>query len=111
MERSPRAPTTLKTCGSAISPLTDEASEPLIVREDRGGLVRAEVPVREVNRSLGLTLPDGETWSTIGGVCMHLAGGVPEPRSHLALEGVATFEIVEATPQGVRLVRIVPLPE
>jgi putative hemolysin len=88
-----------------------EEAEALIVREPGGTtLVRGDAPIREVNRELGLELPEGEGYSTIAGLCIALAGAVPERGQRLRCEGAGVeIEVVEATPRVVRLVRLHPI--
>jgi putative hemolysin len=82
------------------------APQATIVREPEGtALVRGDVPVREINRELELDLPESDEWSTVAGLCIFLAGGIPEPGARLGAPGVQ-LEVVEATPRQVRKVRI-----
>jgi putative hemolysin len=88
-----------------------EAPEPAIRKEPDGAfLVRASMPVREVNRELGLALPEGEGWSTLAGLAIALAGGIPRIGARLVASGGATLEVVEATARLVRTVRLRPPP-
>ena len=86
----------------------DDPPEPLILREAESAVVRGTLPVREVNRALELELPESEDWNTVGGLCMHLAGGVPRQGARLTA-GEVSLEIVEASARHVRLVRVRPL--
>lgn len=86
----------------------DDSPEESIVREGLSAVIRGHVPIREVNRALQVELPDGEGFSTIAGLCLHLAGGVPVHGARFVVEGVAELEVVEASPRAVRLVRVTP---
>jgi putative hemolysin len=88
-----------------------EQAVPLIVREPgETTLVRGDAPIRDVNRELGLELPEGEGYSTVAGLCIALAGAVPERGQRLRCEGAGVeIEVVEATPRVVRLVRLHPI--
>lgn len=87
-----------------------EEAETLFQRQpDGSALVKGEAPVREVNRALGLELPEGEDYSTVAGLCIALSGAVPERGARLLLEG-AELEVLDASPRVVRLVRIRPRP-
>jgi putative hemolysin len=88
-----------------------EEPEPLF-RPEPGGttLVRADAPLREVNRELELQLPEGEGYSTLAGLCIALAGAVPERGARLRAPEGTEIEVVEATPRVVRLVRLKPPP-
>jgi len=77
---------------------------------DGSALVRGEAPIREVNRALSLDLPEGEDYTTVAGLCIALAGAVPERGAHLRAEDGTELEIVDASPRLVRLVRIRPPP-
>ncbi len=88
-----------------------EETEALFPREPGGAaLVRGDAPIREVNRALELDLPEGDGYSTVAGLCIALAGAVPERGTRLRTEK-AELEIVDASPRVVRLVRIVASPE
>jgi putative hemolysin len=67
------------------------------------------LPVREANRELDLDLPEGDTFSTIGGLCVSLAGRIPETGQMLTLEDATRIEILDASPRRVRLVRLLPV--
>jgi putative hemolysin len=77
---------------------------------DGSALVRGEAPIREVNRALSLDLPEGEDYTTVAGLCIALAGAVPERGAHLRAADGTELEIVDASPRLVRLVRIRPPP-
>jgi len=86
-----------------------EQPEALFQREkDGAALVRGDAPVREVNRALGLDLPEGEDYSTIAGLCIAIAGAVPERGARLVAADGTELEIVDASPRLVRLVRLRP---
>jgi putative hemolysin len=88
-----------------------EQAEALFHREAGGAaLVRGDAPIREVNRGLDLELPEGEGYTTVAGLCIALAGAVPERGARLRTGDGAEIEIVEASPRVVRLVRIRPPP-
>jgi putative hemolysin len=88
----------------------EERPESLVVREAGGtALVPGHAPIREVNRALDLSLPEGDGYSTVAGLCIALAGAVPERGARLSA-GRAELEIVDATPRLVRQVRIRKLP-
>ncbi len=94
-----------------VGEILGEAEEavPWVVREPSGSAaVRGDAPIREVNRELGLNLPEGRDYSTVGGLCIALAGGIPASGAHLAAPDGSAIEVLEATPRQVRLVRITP---
>jgi putative hemolysin len=73
---------------------------------DGSVLVSAALPVREANRSLGLDLPDGPGRSTVAGLCIHLAGRIPEPGARVVSPDGTELEVVAATARRVLRVRI-----
>jgi putative hemolysin len=73
---------------------------------DGSAVVRGDVPIRDVNRALGIHLPEGETWTTVGGLCVSLAGAIPQVGTVLRA-GEARLEVLEANPRLVRWVKVV----
>jgi putative hemolysin len=69
-------------------------------------LVSGSVAVREINRDLGLELPEDGEWTTIAGLCTALAGRIPSAGDALQLAEGVSLEIVDASPRRVRTVRI-----
>ena len=66
------------------------------------------VTVRDANRELGLELPEGEGWTTVAGLVLHLAGRMPAAGERYETEDRATLEVVDASARRVRLVRVHP---
>lgn len=83
----------------------EPAFEPVREQPDGSALVRGDLPIREVNRLLGLDLPEGESWSTVAGLIIAVAGGIP-PRATSHKVGGVQLEVVDATARAVREVRI-----
>lgn len=83
---------------------------PQFIRRQGDGSVLASgtAPVRDVNRVTGLALPEAEGWSTVAGLCLSLAGHVPEVGEVLRTPRGLTLEVVDASPQQVRAVRVRP---
>ncbi|MBL8950302.1 MAG: HlyC/CorC family transporter [Myxococcaceae bacterium] len=78
----------------------------LIVTEpDGSALVAGTAPIRDVNRTLGLTLPEGEGFTTVAGLCLSLAGRIPQSGEKFEATGVE-LEIVDASPRRVRSIRL-----
>jgi putative hemolysin len=89
----------------------DDVPPEMIRREaDGAAVVLGEATVREVNRQLDLCLPEGETWSTMAGLCLELAGRIPQTGEQLDTPDGSTIEIVDATPRTIRAVRVRPPP-
>jgi putative hemolysin len=84
-----------------------EQPEPLVRREPSGAsLVRGDTPIRDVNRELSIELPEGDDYTTVAGLCVALAGAVPERGARIDAGNGITLEVEEATPRAVRSVRI-----
>jgi putative hemolysin len=87
-----------------------DAPAPELVRREPDGtfVVQGGVPVREVNRALELDLPTEESFSTIAGLVLHLAQAIPATGTRLTAPDGTVLEVVDATPQHVRAVRVRP---
>ena len=74
-------------------------------------LVRGDVAIRDVSRSLAIDLEEAEGASTIAGLCAVLAGGVvPARGARLAAQGGAVLVVIDASVRVVRRVRVIPPP-
>lgn len=90
----------------------DEVGTPPVTREPDGTAVaRGDAPVREVNRELGLTLPESEGANTMAGLAAKLAGGIPNRNARLAAEDGSVLVVLDATPTAVQRVRVIPPPQ
>lgn len=78
----------------------------LKVEKDGAVLVNGMTPIRDVNRELDVELSEDGAWTTIGGLCLELAGRVPSTGDVLHTPNGVTLEVVEASPRRVRVVRI-----
>jgi putative hemolysin len=88
-----------------------ETEAPWVVREQEGrAVVRGDAPVREVNRELDLSLPEGEGYTTVAGLCIALTGGIPPAGARLVLHDGTSLEVLEATARQVRRARITAPP-
>jgi putative hemolysin len=86
-----------------------EIDRQTITREpDGSAVVRGEVPLRDVNRELGLALPETEGATTIAGLCTKLGGGIPNRGARLAADDGTVLVVLETSPRAVRAVRIIP---
>jgi putative hemolysin len=95
-----------------VGEIVGERDEPeaLYQREPGGtALVRGDAPIRELNRALELDLPEGEGFTTVAGLCIALAGTLPERGSRLRAPDGTQLEVLEASPRVVRVVRLWPL--
>jgi putative hemolysin len=86
------------------------ATTPPWIQRDPDGtaVVRGDVPIRELNRELKLDLPEGPSFSTVGGLCMSLAEGVPRPGEVLRAEDGTEIVVQQASERTVEFVRIKP---
>jgi putative hemolysin len=94
-----------------VGEILGETEEPqeLVQREPGGAaVVRGDAPIREVNRAMGLDLPEGEGFTSVGGLAVALAGAVPERGTRLTTSDGAVLEVLEASPRVVRRLRILP---
>jgi len=88
----------------------DDQPVSLVVREPGGtALVHGWAPVRKVNRELHIDLPVGADRTTIAGLTMALAQAIPQAGERVTTEDGTVLEIVEASRQRVRKVRIHPV--
>lgn len=85
-----------------------DAQTPELIHAEADGsaLVQGMVPIRDVNRELRLDLVEGDTWTTVGGLCVSLAGRIPEAGALLDTGDGTTLEVVDASQRRVRLVRV-----
>jgi putative hemolysin len=87
----------------------NETREEILVREANGAAqVRGDALIREVNRRLPASLPEDDRWSTVAGLCIGLAGRIPQQGARLETHTGWRIEVLDASPRRVRLVRIAP---
>jgi putative hemolysin len=67
-----------------------------------------DTPIHVIERALDVELPKGD-YATIAGLVLQVAGRIPEPGARFRVDDLVELEVVEATPQRVRRVRIHPL--
>ena len=87
----------------------EEARPAIVAGPDGSATVRGDVPVREVNRALGLSLPEEEGAGTVAGLATNLAGGLPNRRARLAAHDGTVLEVIDVGAHSVRSVRIIPV--
>jgi putative hemolysin len=90
--------------------LSERAEEEEDVKKQPDGswLLPAELPIRRLNRELGLELPEERDYSTLGGYCLALAGRVPEVGDMLTSESGIRIEVLAADQRSVSRVRLWP---
>jgi putative hemolysin len=88
-----------------------DAVPPSITPEADGSVtVSAHVPIREVNRALQIELPEPDGFTTMAGLCLHIASSIPSPGTKLTLADGSVIEVIETTARRVRTVRVRPPP-
>ena len=73
--------------------------------------MRGDLPLRELNRELGLELEAPDDVTTVGGLATKLAGGIPNRGARLAANDGIVLVVLDATPRMVRRVRVIPPPQ
>lgn len=85
----------------------DDETPPIRLEAGGAALVLGTSALRDVDRELDLELDTLDDSTTLGGLCVELAGGrVPRVGERLQAGGQAELEIVEASARRVRLVRV-----
>ena len=96
-----------------VGDILGETEEPdALLTSEPGGttLVRGDAPIREVNRALALDLEEGEGFTTIAGLSILLANGIPPKGARLQAEDGTILEVLDASPRVVRMLRVTPPP-
>lgn len=86
----------------------EEVRAPIERSPDGTAELHGQAPIREVNRALELDLAEPEGVTTIGGLCNHLACGVPNRGARLAADDGSVLVVLDATTRAVRRVRLIP---
>lgn len=88
--------------------LDEHAAQKESFRREADGavLVQGTALVREVNRALGLTLPEGEGFTTVAGLVLERATTIPSTGEELTLSDGTNVEVVDASASRVRMVRL-----
>jgi putative hemolysin len=86
------------------------AQRDLIKREADGtAVVAAAIPTREVNRALGLELPEGEHFTTLGGLAVELAGRrIPKEGAKVKAPDGTEIVVLSASARRVHSVKVCP---
>jgi putative hemolysin len=94
--------------GDVFSEHTEKV--PQLIRKEQGGsaIVNGATPIREINRALGVDLPEEGDYTTVAGLSLSLAGRVPSVGDVLPLPNGVTLEMVDVSPRRVRSVRVRP---
>jgi putative hemolysin len=94
--------------GEIFSEHASHGPEPIKQEPDGSVVVAGTTAIREINRALGIELPEEGEWLTVAGLCLSLAGRVPTSGQSFELPEGIILEVVDATPRRVRAVRVRP---
>lgn len=85
----------------------DEDDRTEIALPDGGYIFSASLDVEYVNQKYSLGIPESESYTTLGGLAVHLAGEIPQAGKELAGVG---FEMVieQASAKNIALVKLMP---
>ena len=83
----------------------------MLVRQgDNAAEADARIYIGELNRIMGLNIPEDAGYDTLGGFISTTLGRIPESGAEFEHEG-ARYTILEAEPQKVNRVRVEVIPE
>ncbi|MFO0604540.1 MAG: hemolysin family protein [Polyangiales bacterium] len=86
-----------------------DPAPPALARDADGtAVVPGETPIRDVNRALGMGLPEPGTVTTVAGLCLEAAGRMPAVGERVALADGHVLEVLAATPRKVNSLRVHP---
>jgi putative hemolysin len=84
------------------------AEAPRLIRKEADGsaVVSGTAPIREINRALGVELPEDGPWTTVAGLYLALTGRIPNSGEVLTLSNGVVLQVLEASPRRVETVRV-----
>ncbi len=91
--------------GDILSEHAPPSPRLITTEPDGSAVVAGATPVRDVNRLLGLELPESDDFTTVAGLCLQLAGHIPARGARFDTAGV-TLEVLEASPRRIRSLRV-----
>jgi putative hemolysin len=82
--------------------------EPERIRRQADGsaLVMGTTTIRDINRELGTSLPEGTQWTSLAGLVIAKMGWIPPIGATVTLDDGTTLEVVEGTSRRVTTVRV-----
>ncbi|MBX5484477.1 MAG: HlyC/CorC family transporter [Myxococcaceae bacterium] len=84
-----------------------ELPDELVVPNGDGRfVVQGGASIRDVNRALSMELPEADGYTTVGGLCIALAGRIPSTGDRFIADDGSELEVLDATPRRVRRVAI-----
>lgn len=81
-------------------------SESIVPAGEDTYLIDGTMHLREVSRELSVDLPDEGSWTTLAGLVLHLAEGMPRVGDKFSLPNGISLEVVDATPRRVKSIRL-----
>jgi putative hemolysin len=94
--------------GEIFSEVAHTETTSLHLQSDGSLVATGDAAIRDLNRELGIALPEGSQWSTVGGLCAALAGRIPESGEILTAPDGSRIEVQAASERRVSKVRVVP---
>lgn len=85
-------------------------AEPLVKIDEDTAECDARLPIDDLNDALHITLPEDESYETVGGFLADLLGRIPQKGETHQWQNVR-FSILDATPRKVRRLRVQTLPD
>lgn len=92
--------------GEMFSEHRRDAPQAIVQLEDGSAVVAGTTPVRDVNRQLGLALPDDGDFITIAGLCLARAHRIPRSGDTVRVSQTLVIEVLDASPRCVRTVKL-----
>jgi putative hemolysin len=86
----------------------EEGGAPLTHEPDGTIVARGDTPIRDVNRELGTELEEPPGVTTMAGLCIALAGGIPNRNARLAAADGSVLVVLEVSARTVKRVRVIP---
>ena len=86
----------------------DEGIAPLAREPDGTLTARGDTPIRDVNRELGIELEEPGGVTTMAGLAIALAGGIPNRNARLAAADGSVLVVLEVSARTVKRVRVIP---
>lgn len=94
--------------GEVFGEIHHEVPSSMHLEIDGSIVALAEVTIRDFNREYDFELPESDEWSTLGGLCVHLAGRVPRPGDrYRSIQGVEIV-VEAASDRTATHVRVIP---
>ncbi|MFV0321261.1 MAG: HlyC/CorC family transporter [Alphaproteobacteria bacterium] len=89
-----------------ISDEHDDESDGMIEQPDGSWLVAGETTIRDLNRQLGLMIPDDE-FTTVAGLLLYTTKRIPDKNQVFMIHG-CRFEVIERQRHRITQLRVVP---